>query len=84
MTDAIKPEIDPVPPEWTGQGTDADFFVPAQTEFSRASQQAGAEGQIHLLADTIILTAGYQLLTENNAVLIARAILSSLTSEVKG
>ena len=38
-------QADPVPPEWTGQGTDADFFVPAQTEFSRASQQAGTEGE---------------------------------------
>ena len=39
-------QADPVPPEWTGQGTDADFFVPAQTEFSRASQQAVKEGAL--------------------------------------
>jgi len=28
------------PPEWTGQGTDADFFVPAQTAFSKPDELA--------------------------------------------
>jgi len=37
-------QADPVPAEWTGQGTDADFFVAPETGFSRASQQAGTEG----------------------------------------
>lgn len=44
-------QADPVPPEWTGQGTDADFFVAPDTEFSRASQQAGTEARARLLSD---------------------------------
>ena len=35
------PAEDPVPAEWTGQGTDDDFFTPAKTAFS---EEAPAEG----------------------------------------
>lgn len=35
------PAEDPVPSEWTGQGTDADFFTPAKTAFSTPAEGAG-------------------------------------------
>lgn len=57
-------------------------MVKAQDILSAASPPATAapEGvDVESLAETIILTAGYQLLTENNARRIAQAILAALT-----
>jgi hypothetical protein len=38
----LAPAEDPVPAEWTGQGTDDDFFTPAKTAFSKEAPAEGA------------------------------------------